>query len=79
MPGGHNPRGVLGTGALIAECASTVLVAPTATDTTNSATNVIFLSMEAPYGLVVECWSTRRVTARLANIHEQPGDQCLEP
>jgi hypothetical protein len=56
MPGGHNPCGVLATGAFIAECANTVLLAPTAIDTTNSVTNVIFLSIRAPYGLVVEFW-----------------------
>ena len=51
---GHKECGASGTGAFIAECANTVLLAPPATDTTNSVTNVIFLSMKAPYGFVVE-------------------------
>jgi len=46
---------VLGTG-IFTECANTLLLAPTATDTMNSVANVIFLSMKAPYGLVVEFW-----------------------
>jgi peptidoglycan biosynthesis protein MviN/MurJ (putative lipid II flippase) len=50
---GQNPCGVLATGAFVAEWANTVLLAPTATDTTNDATNAIFLSITAPCGLVV--------------------------
>jgi hypothetical protein len=47
---------VLATGTFVADFANTLLLAPTAAETANSATNVIFLSMTAPYGLVVEFW-----------------------
>ena len=66
IPGGQQkPCGAAGTGAFLAVgWAKTVPVAAPAADTTKSVTNVIFLSIGSPCGLVVAVGKARHVEAR---------------